>query len=59
MEKWVCNVCGYFYDGALPVDLVCSSCSQSLANVEEKPLRSKNPHIGTNTERTCGKSPLK
>jgi len=25
-EKWVCNVCGYIYEGALPEDFVCPIC---------------------------------
>jgi rubredoxin len=25
-EKWVCEVCGYVYEGALPEDYVCPVC---------------------------------
>ena len=25
-EKWVCNVCGYIYEGKLPEDFVCPVC---------------------------------
>lgn len=26
-EKWICSVCGYVYEGALPEDFVCPICS--------------------------------
>lgn len=25
-EKWVCNICGYIYEGKLPSDFVCPIC---------------------------------
>ena len=25
-EKWVCNICGYIYEGSLPADFVCPIC---------------------------------
>lgn len=25
-EKWVCNICGYIYEGALPSDFICPIC---------------------------------
>lgn len=31
-ERWVCNVCGYIYEGALPDDFVCPVCKHGAAD---------------------------
>ncbi len=43
-ERWVCNICGYIYEGHLPDDYVCPLCKHGAADftrmdggAEEKP----------------------
>ncbi len=43
-ERWVCNICGYIYEGHLPDDFVCPLCKHGAADftrmdggAEEKP----------------------
>lgn len=31
-ERWVCNICGYIYEGALPEDFVCPTCKHGAAD---------------------------
>ncbi len=31
-EKWVCNICGYIYEGALPADFICPVCKHGAAD---------------------------
>lgn len=31
-ERWICNICGYIYEGALPEDLVCPVCKHGAAD---------------------------
>lgn len=31
-ERWVCNVCGYIYEGALPEDFVCPVCKHGASD---------------------------
>lgn len=31
-ERWVCNICGYIYEGALPADFVCPLCKHGAAD---------------------------
>ncbi len=31
-EKWVCNICGYVYEGHLPDDFICPLCKHGAAD---------------------------
>lgn len=31
-EKWVCNICGYVYEGSLPEDFVCPICKHGAGD---------------------------
>ena len=31
-ERWVCNICGYIYEGPLPEDFVCPVCKHGAAD---------------------------
>lgn len=31
-EKWICNICGYIYEGKLPADFVCPVCKHGAAD---------------------------
>lgn len=31
-ERWVCNICGYIYEGHLPDDFVCPTCKHGASD---------------------------
>lgn len=38
-ERWICNICGYIYEGALPQDFVCPLCkhgAEDFSRIDEK-----------------------
>ena len=31
-ERWVCNICGYIYEGKLPADFICPVCKHGASD---------------------------
>lgn len=34
-ERWICNICGYIYEGALPADFVCPLCKHGAEDFSQ------------------------
>ena len=34
-ERWICNICGYIYEGHLPEDFVCPLCKHGAADFSQ------------------------
>lgn len=54
-ERWVCNICGYIYEGALPADFVCPVCKHGAADFTQIDKDGNavdgKPQLGTTTMR--------
>ena len=67
-ERWICNICGYIYEGHLPEDFICPLCKHGAADfsridgdgnvIEDKPAEKAEKAAGPADEKwvcsVCG-----
>ncbi len=61
-ERWICNICGYIYEGHLPDDFVCPLCKHGAedfsridenGNVTEQDKPAQKPDSGKGEQWVC------
>ena len=62
-ERWVCNICGYIYEGVLPEDFICPICKHGAADfspidadgnvIESKPAQEESASSGEGETWVC------
>ncbi|SFC65043.1 flavin reductase [Ruminococcus albus] len=54
-ERWVCNICGYIYEGHLPDDFICPLCKHGAADFSrvDTPAEAENTAASADEKWVC------